>query len=129
MLDSPDLLTMEEVAQLLRLRSDQLARWHVKRSGIQVIRIGRLQVIRREDLPKLAGALASFHMEVSNIRDGLSADGRLWGSRRASTALGISVRTLKRETDRGSIPGVRHGRIWYWEPEEIARRAAEGRQW
>jgi len=126
-LDSPDLLTMDEVAKVLELGSGALAHYHVRRAGIAVIRVGRVQAIRNGDLPPLAAAVASTRMRAANVRQGLSPDGALWGSRRTAEALGTSVRSLKRAAEKGEMPAVMQDGKWWWAPEFVTRRAAEMR--
>jgi len=128
LLDSPDLLTMEEAAKLLGLGGANLAHYHVKRAGLTVIRLGRLHAIRRVDLPQLSAAVAEARLLQANTRAGLSPDGRRWGPRRSAQALGVSIRTLRRLAERGEVPGRREGSSWWFNPEEVIRLAAKERR-
>lgn len=125
-IESPDLVTLHEAAKTLGIKRAALVHYHVRRAGLAVIRLGRVQAIKRADLPTLAAAIADSRMRRENVRRGLSPDGRYWGSRRTAEALGMSVRTLKRAARSGTAPApIAEDGQWWWSPEEVTRVAAK----
>ncbi len=59
MTDEPDVLTVTEAAQLLRLRREQTVREWIWSGRLPARKVGKSWLIRREDIDRLRGMLGA----------------------------------------------------------------------